>query len=58
MAHIRLSGLLDHDDLIRQQAQTSLLIARESADRFTQLARILLRTFSVVCFFVEYRAGY
>jgi hypothetical protein len=53
MAHIRMSGLLDHDNLIRRQAQTSLLIARESADRFTQLARVLIRTFSVVCFLLN-----
>ena len=48
MDKVQLDTLLHYEDVIRLQAQTSLVAAIQSVDRFTQLARMLFNTLRCV----------
>lgn len=48
MDEVHLNDLLHYEDDIRLQAQTSLIVAGQSVDRFTQLARMLFDTLKCV----------
>ena len=48
MDEVQLDTLLHYEDVIRLQAQTSLVAAGQSVDRFTQLARMIFDTLRCV----------
>jgi hypothetical protein len=48
MDEVQLRVLVHYEDVIRLQARTSLILSGQSADRFTQLARVFFGTLRCV----------